>query len=305
MACRLQPDRRSGLTPLGHLGEDGRAPPRLGRRYVAASRVGRVAPWPCCGAGPPVGASRRRSERPQRRSGGGRRARRRQIGSPRTGSHRAEGMAVLEAKGVQSEATLPFAALHQLLRPAFGLLERLPAPQASALRAAFALERRRCARPLPGTACRTHASRRGSRGAAAPVRDRRRPVGGRRLSPSTDVRRPPSAGRADRDRFAAREGEFDAAALPELRLEPLDTIAVGGDSHGSRRDGCRSRRRPSHSVGDRWQRTRGRRARTAADPRTARGRRAAAAAAADVRGCRAPVRRPCPRAAVQRRGCRC
>ena len=26
--------------------------------------------------------------------------------------------------------------------------------------------------------------------------------------------------------FAAREGEFDAAALPELRLEPLDTIAV-------------------------------------------------------------------------------
>jgi AAA ATPase domain len=52
----------------------------------------------------------------------------------------AEGMTVLEAKRVQSEATLPFAALHQLLRPAFGLLDRLPAPQASALRAAFALK---------------------------------------------------------------------------------------------------------------------------------------------------------------------
>lgn len=52
----------------------------------------------------------------------------------------AGGMAVLEAKGVQSEATLPFAALHQLLRPTFGLLERLPPPQASALRAAFALK---------------------------------------------------------------------------------------------------------------------------------------------------------------------
>jgi hypothetical protein len=41
----------------------------------------------------------------------------------------ANGMTVLDAKGVQSEATLPFAALHQLLRPAFGLLDRLPAPQ--------------------------------------------------------------------------------------------------------------------------------------------------------------------------------
>ena len=49
-------------------------------------------------------------------------------------------MTALEAKGVQSEATLPFAALHQLLRPAFGLLDRLPARQASALRAAFALK---------------------------------------------------------------------------------------------------------------------------------------------------------------------
>src|ERR671910_764725 len=89
----------------------------------------------------------------------------------------AEGMLVLEAKGVESEARLPFAALHQLLRPAFGLLERLPSPQADALRAAFALE-----------------------GGGAP-----------------DLYRVP---------LAVLTLLFDAAALPELRLKPLDTVAV-------------------------------------------------------------------------------
>jgi len=44
---------------------------------------------------------------------------------------------VLRAQGVESEAPLPFAALHRLLRPVLGTLERLPAPQARALRAAF------------------------------------------------------------------------------------------------------------------------------------------------------------------------
>jgi DNA-binding CsgD family transcriptional regulator len=44
---------------------------------------------------------------------------------------------VLRAQGVESEAPLPFAALHRLLRPVLGVLDRLPAPQARALRAAF------------------------------------------------------------------------------------------------------------------------------------------------------------------------
>jgi DNA-binding CsgD family transcriptional regulator len=44
---------------------------------------------------------------------------------------------VLRAQGVESEAPLPFAALHRLLRPVLGILDRLPAPQARALRAAF------------------------------------------------------------------------------------------------------------------------------------------------------------------------
>ena len=48
-------------------------------------------------------------------------------------------MHVLSARGVESEAELPFAALHQLLRPALGELDGLPAPQAAALRRALGL----------------------------------------------------------------------------------------------------------------------------------------------------------------------
>ena len=44
---------------------------------------------------------------------------------------------VLRAQGVESEAPLPFAALHRLLRPVLGILDRLPGPQSRALRAAF------------------------------------------------------------------------------------------------------------------------------------------------------------------------
>ena len=49
----------------------------------------------------------------------------------------ATGMRVLSAQGLESEAPLAFAGLHQLLRPVLSLLERLPAPQARALRVAF------------------------------------------------------------------------------------------------------------------------------------------------------------------------
>ncbi|NBM16773.1 AAA family ATPase [Streptomyces sp. GC420] len=46
---------------------------------------------------------------------------------------------VLRASGVESEAELPWAGLHQVLRPLLPGLERLPDPQAAALRAAFGL----------------------------------------------------------------------------------------------------------------------------------------------------------------------
>jgi DNA-binding CsgD family transcriptional regulator len=45
----------------------------------------------------------------------------------------------LRATGVESEFELPFAALHQLLRPVLSYVDRLPAPQARALGMAFGL----------------------------------------------------------------------------------------------------------------------------------------------------------------------
>jgi DNA-binding CsgD family transcriptional regulator len=48
-------------------------------------------------------------------------------------------MSVLSTTGVQSEAHLPFAGLHQLLRPVRGRAEELPAVQRAALDAAFGL----------------------------------------------------------------------------------------------------------------------------------------------------------------------
>ncbi|MEV4456003.1 AAA family ATPase [Microbispora sp. NPDC049633] len=50
---------------------------------------------------------------------------------------RAGSAKILRTTGIESETELPFAALHQLLRPALGRLDLLPEPQAAALRAAF------------------------------------------------------------------------------------------------------------------------------------------------------------------------
>ncbi len=52
---------------------------------------------------------------------------------------RARGMQLLRARGVESEAQIPFASLLELLRPALGLLDRIPEPQALALQGALAL----------------------------------------------------------------------------------------------------------------------------------------------------------------------
>ena len=52
-------------------------------------------------------------------------------------SSRAAGAQVLWTQGIESESPLAFAALHRLLRPALPHLDRLPAPQARALRGAF------------------------------------------------------------------------------------------------------------------------------------------------------------------------
>jgi DNA-binding CsgD family transcriptional regulator len=48
-------------------------------------------------------------------------------------------MPVLRATGIESEAELPFAGLHQLVRPALDRLDALPGPQSTALASAFGL----------------------------------------------------------------------------------------------------------------------------------------------------------------------
>src|SRR3954451_9246803 len=55
-------------------------------------------------------------------------------------AHCAGDMRVLRARGIQSEAEVPFAGLAELLRAALEALERIPRPQASALAGALALE---------------------------------------------------------------------------------------------------------------------------------------------------------------------
>lgn len=51
-----------------------------------------------------------------------------------------DGTLVLRARGVESESDLPFAGLHQLLRPILGTVDLLPPPQAAALRGALGLD---------------------------------------------------------------------------------------------------------------------------------------------------------------------
>ena len=51
----------------------------------------------------------------------------------------ATGLQVLRGTGVESEVSLPFAALHQLLYPVRDRLAALPAPQAAALGGAFGM----------------------------------------------------------------------------------------------------------------------------------------------------------------------
>jgi DNA-binding CsgD family transcriptional regulator len=52
---------------------------------------------------------------------------------------RADGMAVLRAVGIEAEVELPFAGLHQLLRPVLAHIASLPGPQSAALSAAVGL----------------------------------------------------------------------------------------------------------------------------------------------------------------------
>ncbi len=54
-------------------------------------------------------------------------------------AEQAEGMQLLRARGVESEAEIPFASLLELIRPALASLDKIPVPQGVALEAALAL----------------------------------------------------------------------------------------------------------------------------------------------------------------------
>src|ERR1700736_5089740 len=55
----------------------------------------------------------------------------------RYASNPALGLAVLPVTGVESESELPFSGLAELCHPLIGLLDEIPAPQASALAGAL------------------------------------------------------------------------------------------------------------------------------------------------------------------------
>ena len=142
----------------------------------------------------------------------------------------AAGMRVLRATGVESEFDLPFAALHQLFRPVPSYMDRLPAPQASALGMAFGLM-------ANGNENRFLVSL-----AVLGMLDelaRESPVlcvidDAQWLDDASATALEFVARRVDADRIAllvaARDGEvrrFSALGLPDLRVDGLDAEAGG------------------------------------------------------------------------------
>jgi DNA-binding CsgD family transcriptional regulator len=148
----------------------------------------------------------------------------------------AAGMTVIGGCGIESEAQLPYAGLHQIIRPVLDQVDNLPNPQARALRGALGLEpgagdewflvslavlsllaEAAHSRPLLCLVDDAHWLDDASAGSLV--------FAARRLEAEGVVML-----------LAAREGEmrsFDAPGLPELRLEGLDVEAAGAllDGH--------------------------------------------------------------------------
>ena len=141
---------------------------------------------------------------------------------------RAADMHVLSARGVESESELPFAALHQLLRPALDHIDRLPGPQAEALRGALGLaEGSGQQRFLVFAGCLSLLSELAERRPVLCLVDDAHWLDAGSSDALQFVAR-----RLDAEGivmlFAARDGEvhaFDAADLPTLRLAGLDADA--------------------------------------------------------------------------------
>ncbi|MGN9840949.1 AAA family ATPase [Nonomuraea sp. H19] len=133
---------------------------------------------------------------------------------------------VLRVTGVESEADLSFAALHLLLRPVVDHIEALPPQQAEALRGALGLGgATRGDRFLVGLATLSLLVELSAAGPVVCLVDDGQWLDGE----SADALL--FAARRLHDEpvavlFAAREGDFPARGLPELRLGKLDTEAA-------------------------------------------------------------------------------
>jgi AAA ATPase-like protein len=144
-------------------------------------------------------------------------------------AEQADDFRLLRATGVQAEVELPFAGLQQLLRPVMNRLERLPAPQAAALRGAFGLTETETNRFLIEL---------GALGLLAEVAAEQPLLclisQARWLDPASADALVFVARRLEHEPmvvlFAARDEDgrqFRAPGLPELRVEGLDPAAAG------------------------------------------------------------------------------
>jgi DNA-binding CsgD family transcriptional regulator len=143
----------------------------------------------------------------------------------------ATGMRVLRTTGVESEFELPFAALHQLLRPVLSRLDRLPEAQAQALAAALGLSANgQDNRFLVSVALLGMLDELATGSPVLCVIDDAQWLDDASASALGFVAR-----RVEADRiallFAARDGDvrpFDAPGLPELHVDGLD-VEGGGE----------------------------------------------------------------------------
>ena len=142
---------------------------------------------------------------------------------------RARDMQVLAARGIEAETELPFAGLHQLVRPALHLLERLPEPQAAALQGAFGLTQRTGDdRFLISVACLTLLSELAERRRVLCLVDDAQWLDGSSADALMFVARRLGA-EGIVMLFAARaEGDprFEARGIPELEVGGLDSDAA-------------------------------------------------------------------------------
>jgi DNA-binding CsgD family transcriptional regulator len=147
----------------------------------------------------------------------------------------AGGMRILSGGGVESETQLPFAALHQIVRPILRYVENLPQTQAAALRGALGLAAGGSDRFLVSLAVLSLLAEAAERRPLLCLVDDAQWLDDASADALLFVAR-----RLDAEGiamlFAAREGElrrFEAPGLPELRLGGLDPVAAAAlvDSH--------------------------------------------------------------------------